>query len=70
MQFILDDYCARKKSFSELEHTYRKIGTEGHDLKPYKVLLDHARKYEGKVRLHAGFIPWPYADMAVKKGLY
>jgi hypothetical protein len=22
------------------------------------------------VRLHAGFIPWPYADMAVKKGLY
>lgn len=47
---------------------YAQIGTEGHDLIPYRSLLEHAKENKDMVKLHAGFIPRTYARTLMKEG--
>lgn len=74
MQHLLDDYQAGKLSFDELVHHYQDIGTEGHDLEPYRELLEDANRMSNdnttyrKVKLHAGFLSRTYARMLMKEG--
>ena len=48
-------------TFEQMLEGYAGIGTEGHDLKAYKGLLEHARENKDLVKLHAGFIPRTFA---------
>jgi SAM-dependent methyltransferase/uncharacterized iron-regulated protein len=66
LQDILDDYCSGKLTFDELVQKYHELGEEGHNLYPYKELLEDAR--ELGVQLHAGFLPRKYARMLLKEG--
>ena len=68
MQGLLDDYQANRISFDELVKRYDKIGTEQHDLKPYKALLEYARRDSDFVQLHAGFLSRNFARMLMKEG--
>ena len=78
MQDLLDAYQEDKLSFNELVEKYQEIGTEGHDLEPYRDLLEDAKHMniqsaeEGaahrKVKLHAGFLSRKYARMLMKEG--
>ena len=78
MQDLLDAYQEDKLSFNELVEKYQEIGTEGHDLEPYRDLLEDAKYMntmsaeEGaahrKVKLHAGFLSRKYARMLMKEG--
>ena len=47
---------------------YEEVGTEGHDLEPYRELFEHAREYRECIKLHAGFIPRTYAKMLMREG--
>lgn len=66
LQGILDEYCDGNLGFDELVERYHDIGEEGHNLEPYRDLLEDARK--NGVRLHAGFLPRKYARMLMKEG--
>jgi hypothetical protein len=33
----------------------------------YKSVLEHARKHTTYIKLHAGFMPWPMACVAIRK---
>ena len=46
------------------------IGAEGYDsdVIQYRSVLECARNNNQRVKLHAGFLPWPFASIAVKKG--
>lgn len=68
LQELLDDYCDGKLTFEELMSKYLETGEEGHNLEPYKDLLEDARLHRGRVRLHAGFLPRKYARMLMKEG--
>jgi uncharacterized iron-regulated protein len=70
MQFLLDDFQAGKLSFKQLLSAYMFIGAEGYDadVMQYRSLLEYSRNNHERVKLHAGFLPWPYASIAVKKG--
>jgi uncharacterized iron-regulated protein len=61
MQEILEDYQAQKIPFDEMVVRYKQIGTEGHNLQPYKPLLEYIKEARGSVKLHAGFLPRTYA---------
>ena len=61
MQFLLDDYTSKKLSFAKLLKAYEDIGTEGHDIMKYEKILFFGRKHSSKIKLHAGFMPWPYS---------
>jgi arsenite methyltransferase len=61
MQEILEDYQAQKIHFDEMVVRYKQIGTEGHNLQPYKPLLEYIKEAQGSVKLHAGFLPRTYA---------
>lgn len=67
LQSLLDDYCNGKYTFEELVQHYREMGEEGHELEPYRDLLEDARLSQS-VRLHAGFLPRKYARMLLKEG--
>eukprot|EP00545_Synedropsis_sp_CCMP1620_P003248 CAMPEP_0119027628 /NCGR_PEP_ID=MMETSP1176-20130426/37431_1 /TAXON_ID=265551 /ORGANISM="Synedropsis recta cf, Strain CCMP1620" /LENGTH=285 /DNA_ID=CAMNT_0006983585 /DNA_START=27 /DNA_END=881 /DNA_ORIENTATION=+ len=68
MQDILEDYQSNSISFDEMLDRYQQIGTEGHNLRPYKPLLEHARgKHAGSIKLHAGFLPRTYARQLMKE---
>lgn len=54
-------------AFATLLEKYQAIGTEGHDLVPYRSLLEDAGS-NSCVQLHAGFLPRPYAKMLLQKG--
>lgn len=70
MQSVLDNYLRNRstQNFEEFLATYHEIGTEGHDLIPYRPLLEFARDNADYVRVHAGFIPRYYARMLMKEG--
>lgn len=53
---------------TQLNAEYAK-GTEGHDILAYESILEHAKTHQDKVRLHAGFIPRPYARMIMRESL-
>lgn len=66
LQEILDQYLDDKLDFQGLLEQYHAMGEEGHDLEPYRGLLEDA-KHHG-IRLHAGFLPRKYARMLMKEG--
>jgi SAM-dependent methyltransferase/uncharacterized iron-regulated protein len=66
MQGLLEDYQSRRITFEEMVDKYKEIGTEGHNLGPYKPLLEHA-KQKSHVQLHAGFLPRTYARQLMKQ---
>ena len=68
MQSILDDYQQGNITFDQLVQQYRSIGTESHNLEPYRTLLEDAAHHNHKIRLHAGFLPRTYARMLMKQG--
>ena len=68
MQGILDKYQSNNLSFEELLEEYDKIGTEGHDLKPYFNLLQFAKQNYPKIILHGGFIPRTFGRLVMKEG--
>lgn len=55
-------------TFEQFQEEYVKIGTEGHNLLPYRQLLEHAKENKEQVKLHAGFIPRTFAKKLVKEG--
>mmetsp|Transcript_22416 Transcript_22416/g.33889 ORF Transcript_22416/g.33889 Transcript_22416/m.33889 type:complete len:589 (+) Transcript_22416:95-1861(+) len=67
MQEILEEYQANHITFEEMITLYKKIGTEGHDLQPYKALMEQAKQRQSSIKLHAGFIPRTYAKQMVKE---
>jgi len=67
MQEILEEYQSNNISFEEMVDRYKQIGTEGHDLKPYKALMEQAKQRPSSVKLHAGFISRTYAKQLVKE---
>jgi uncharacterized iron-regulated protein len=70
MQDLLDDYIRNDViyTFEEFKQKYREIGNEGHDLEPYRPLLDFAKDNPDTVMVHAGFIPREYARLLMKEG--
>ena len=64
MQDILENYQSKEISFDEMVERYDQIGTEGHNLQPYRPLLENAK--EGHIKLHAGFLPRTYARQLMK----
>lgn len=73
MQNILDDFQDGKLTFEELNEKYHAIGTESHNLEPYRKLLEDARELNQKdpsrnIKLHAGFLSRNYARMLTKEG--
>jgi len=67
MQDILEDYQSNKITFDEMVERYQDVGTENHDLLPYKPLLEDAKQRNMNVKLHGGFIPRTYARNLLKK---
>ena len=65
MQFLLDEYIQGKIQFEELKKDYETIDTEGHDLEEIKAILEAIKK--ANIQVHAGFLPWPYAEIAMNK---
>ena len=52
---------AGRSDLNQLIRSYKSIGTEGHDIRAYKSLLEYARENTDRVKLHAGFLPRPFA---------
>ena len=69
-QDLLDEYMrnGEELTFDDLCTKYQEMGEEGHDLQPYKGLLEDAKAANGAVQLHAGFLPRKYARMWMKEG--
>lgn len=65
LQAFLDEYSQGKITFDQLVQKYHETGEEGHDLEPYRTLLEDAKA--NGVRLHAGFIPRSYAKKFIKE---
>jgi uncharacterized iron-regulated protein len=68
MQFFLNDYMSGRSDLKQLYKSYQAIGTEGHDILAYKSLLEYARENSDRVKLHAGFLPRPFARNFLKCG--
>ena len=68
MQFLLDDFTQGKISFDELLAQRADMGGEDAEIPQYRHVLEHARDNKQKVKLHAGFLPWPYARAALQEG--
>ena len=66
---ILDEYLAGALDLSDLKRAYKAVGTEGHDISPYRDVLEFARNHPDRCRLHGGFIPRTYARKAMRDGL-
>lgn len=67
MQPLLDQFCAGDLSFEELVNQYHQQGSEGHNLWPYRHVLEHARD-DHSITVHAGFLPRRYARTLMKEG--
>lgn len=65
LQHLLDQFSEGRLDFDQLVEKYHEIGQEGHDLEPYRGLLEDART-KG-VRIHAGFVPRSYARELIKE---
>lgn len=68
MQHLLDGYQSGELNMDQLLTGYAQIGTEGHDLKPYASILEHAKNNKESIKLYAGFIPRPYARTLMRQG--
>ena len=68
MQHLLDGYQDGSLDMDQLELKYNEIGTEGHNIRAYQDLFDHARDNKEQVKLHAGFIPRTFARTLMKQG--
>lgn len=66
LQDILDQYLDGQIDFQGLVDRYHELGDEGHELEPYRELLEDAKKLG--IRLHAGFLPRKYARMLIREG--
>jgi SAM-dependent methyltransferase/uncharacterized iron-regulated protein len=66
LQGILDQYLDGTIDFQGLVDKYHDLGDEGHELEPYRELLEDAKRLG--IRLHAGFLPRKYARMLLKDG--
>jgi uncharacterized iron-regulated protein/protein-L-isoaspartate O-methyltransferase len=66
LQDVLDAYLDGELDFEGLQEKYHSLGEEGHDLEPYRGLLEDAKR--SGIRLHAGFLPRKYARMLMKDG--
>lgn len=66
LQEVLDRYMDDEIDYEQLVDQYHIIGEEGHNLEPYRELLEDAKR-QG-VHLHAGFLPRKYARMLMKDG--
>ena len=47
---------------------YKDVGTEDHELGEHREALEHARRNSDRIKLHAGFLPWPYARKVLQEG--
>lgn len=65
-QELLDAYAAGRMTMAELVAAYNE-GPEGADLAAYEPLLKMALDQPGRVRLHGGFIPRPYAKTVMRE---
>eukprot|EP00966_Prymnesium_polylepis_P330622 7386246-Prymnesium_polylepis.1 len=65
-QGLLDAYADGQLTMAELVAAYKE-GTEGADLAAYEPLLRLALERPGRVRLHGGFIPRPYAKTVMRE---
>lgn len=68
MQHLLSDFQNGNIDIDQLNASYQEIGTEGHDIKAYSSLLNHAKDNKDSVSLVGGFIPRPFAKTLVKEG--
>lgn len=68
MQQLLRDYQDGALDFDGLVAQYRTIGTENHNLEPYRPLLEHGKTHKDEIKLHAGFLPRSFARMLMKEG--
>jgi len=66
LQELLDRYMDDEIDFEQLVDKYHLTGEEGHNLEPYRELLEDAKR-QG-VHLHAGFLPRKYARMLMRDG--
>jgi hypothetical protein len=53
----------------ELLEEYYKIGSKACDITPYVKILNLALEFPGKVILHSGLVPWPFASLAVTENM-
>jgi len=67
MQEILNGYSLGSIGTKELIHSYKSIGTEGHNLIPYTQALESAQR-NNYIHLYGGFIPRTYARLLMKEG--
>ena len=65
-QGLLDAYADGQLTMAELVAAYKE-GTEGANLAAYEPLLRLALERPGRVALHSGFIPRPYAKLAMRE---
>jgi hypothetical protein len=68
MDDLLRGYQDGDLNFDQLLEGYRIIGTENHDLEPYRDLLEYARDHRDQIQLHAGFLPRTYARLLMREG--
>lgn len=66
LQELLDRYMDNEIDFDQLVDKYHETGEEGHDIEPYRYLLEDAKNLG--IHLHAGFLPRKYARMLMKDG--
>jgi hypothetical protein len=65
LQPLLNEFCEGRIDFENLNKKYHELGHEGHDLVPYKGLLEDARN-KG-IMLHAGFAERGLAKKFIKE---
>mmetsp|Transcript_19363 Transcript_19363/g.46788 ORF Transcript_19363/g.46788 Transcript_19363/m.46788 type:complete len:659 (-) Transcript_19363:77-2053(-) len=84
LQHLLDSYLEDEIDFDTLLQKYHQLGSENHDLQPYKDLFEDAKRSNlatttnmdndlgrlrrRKVHLHAGFLPRRFARMLLRDG--
>jgi hypothetical protein len=66
MQYLLNDYCLANIEWEDLLIGYKAIGTEQHDIRHFRPVFALARASAGRVNLHAGVMPWPFAAISLR----
>ena len=62
MQHLLDDFVAGNLTFDKLVADYEQIGSEQYQIREFRFILDHAKQNRAKIKLHAGVMPWTFAE--------
>ena len=66
MQYLLNDFSKGVLSWPDLLANYKHIGTESHDIRLFRSIFGLARANLGRINLHAGVMPWPFAALGVR----